>query len=58
MLIKAESDIIETAKDLCEKFTDKVASGKARSHETYTDCMALLRAIYEREDKNADKSGG
>jgi len=55
---KAETDIIEPAKALCEKFINKVETGRARSHVTYADCKALLKAIYRWEEKNADKSGG
>ena len=55
---KAEVDIIEMAKALCENFVNKVETGRARSHVTYADCNALLKAIYGREEKNADKSGG
>jgi len=58
MLIKTETNIIETAKALCEKFIDKVETGKARSRETYTDCQALLKMINEREEKYVNKSGG
>jgi len=58
MLIKADVDIIEMAKALCEKLVDKVETGRARSRVTYADCKALLKAIYGREEKNADKSGG
>lgn len=37
--------IIDEAKKLCEKFVDKVESGRARSKETYKECKALLRLI-------------
>jgi len=57
MLIKAGVDIITTAKALCEKFINKVETGKARSRETYADCKSLLKMINEREEKNANKSG-
>jgi len=58
MLIKTEVEIIETAKALCEKFINKVETGRAVSRVTYADCKALLKMINEREKKNADKSGG
>jgi hypothetical protein len=58
MLTKAGVDIIETAKALCEKFVDKVESGRARSKETYAECKELLNLIRKREEKNANKSGG
>ena len=57
MLIKAESDIIETAKALCEKFVDKVETGRARSKETYAECKELLNLTRKREEKHADKGG-
>ena len=37
--------IIEAAKALCEKFVNKVESGRARSKETYAECNALLQLI-------------
>jgi hypothetical protein len=43
---KQEEVIIE-AKKLCEKFIDKVESGKAKSVETYNDCKKLLELIEE-----------
>ncbi len=52
-----EINIIKTGKALCEKFVSKVETGKARSRVTYADCKALLKAIYDRENKNANKSG-
>ena len=55
---KTTTDIIEPAKKLCEKFINKVETGRARSRETYAECKTLLRAIYEREERDADKSGG
>ena len=58
MLIKAKDYISEMTKDLCKKFINKVETGRARSRETYAECKTLLRAIYEREEKYADKSGG
>lgn len=39
--------IIKRAKALCEKFINKVETGKARSHETYAECKALLKMINE-----------
>jgi hypothetical protein len=38
-------EIIKTAKALCEKFINKVETGRARSHETYAECKTLLRMI-------------
>lgn len=41
--------IIQTAKELCEKFINKVETGKARSRETYADCIELLKIINARQ---------
>lgn len=49
MPIKTEVEIIKTAKSLCEKFIIKVETGKARSHETYAECKALLKMIDEKD---------
>jgi len=40
-------EIIKTAKALCEKFINKVETGRARSHETYAECKVLLKMINE-----------
>jgi hypothetical protein len=37
--------VIEQAKTLCEKFVKKVDDGRARSVETYGECMELLNNI-------------
>lgn len=42
-----QEKIIKKAKALCEKFINKVETGKARSHETYAECKALLKMINE-----------
>ena len=39
--------IIKMAKVLCEKFINKVETGRARSCETYAECKALLKTINE-----------
>lgn len=54
---RQEVDIIEKAKALCQKFINKVLTGRARSRETYAECKALLKMINEREEKNVNKSG-
>ena len=38
-------DIIEEAEKLCKKFMKKVETGKARSKETYEECIHLLATI-------------
>ena len=43
----ANNKIIQQARALCEKFINKVESGRARSVETYTECINLLRLIDE-----------
>lgn len=45
--------IIKVAKALCEKFIDKVETGRARSIETYAECKALLKLINENEQADA-----
>lgn len=48
--------IIKTAKVLCEKFINKVETGRARSRETYAECLGLLQMINEcAEDTGMDK---
>ena len=37
--------IIEKAKELCEKFIGKVETGRAKSRETYAECLSLLEMI-------------
>lgn len=52
--------IVTAAKALCIKFVGKVRSGKARSTETYAECIALLEMINESEQdkaKNKQESG-
>lgn len=45
---KAMSEkIIKMAKVLCEKFINKVETGRARSRETYAECKELLKTIDE-----------
>ena len=50
--------IIKAAKALCEKFINKVETGRARSCETYAECKALLKMINEneQEEDNAKNS--
>ena len=43
--MKTEKQIIQQAKNLCEKFINKVENGKARSKETYQECKDLFRSI-------------
>ena len=45
-----EISVISTAKALCEKFVEKVETGRARSRETYSECKTLLKMIKEAED--------
>lgn len=50
--------IIQEAKELCEKFINKVETGRARSRETYADCIELLKIINANELSYAsDKEG-
>jgi hypothetical protein len=57
--MKTEKDIVEQAKALCQKFVDKVESGRARSVETYADCKALLGEInLWQQDKFESKEPG
>jgi hypothetical protein len=42
--------LIQLAKNLCEKFVNKVETGSARSKETYQDCKNFLSA-YEQFKK-------
>ena len=44
-----QEEIIKTAKALCEKFINKVETGRARSRETYAECKALLKMINKNE---------
>ena len=43
--------LTEKMRMLCQKFVDKVESGRARSKETYADCKAMLAALEELEGK-------
>ncbi len=45
-------EIINDARKLCRKFIDKVESGRARSVETYAECVNLLRKIEEYDKEN------
>jgi hypothetical protein len=45
-----EELIIYQAKDLCERFINKVNIGMARSRETYGQCKKLLEKIKEWEN--------
>jgi len=45
-----EITIIRTAKFLCQKFIDKVETGRAHSIETYAECKDLLSKIEEWEN--------
>ena len=50
--MKTERDkIIDQAEALCEKFIKKVRTGKARSKETYQECLALNERIQELKNK-------
>jgi len=51
--MKSEKELIEQAKALCEKFVNKVETGRARSVETHADCKAFLDDLksYESEIK-------
>ena len=40
--MKSDHELIKEAKALCQKFVNKVESGRARSVETYADCKAFL----------------
>ena len=54
-----EHKIIFQAEALCRKFVKKVQTGRARSKETYAECIDLLRNIegWKDEDrKRAEKS--
>ena len=44
-------EIIKEAKALCEKFINKVETGRAHSRETYAECKALLKLINENNQK-------
>ena len=46
--------IIQEAKKLCEKFINKVETGRARSKETYAECKELLKMINEKGDNDRD----
>ena len=47
--MSTEKEIIAAAKALCEKFIDKVESGRVKNVETYTECKSLLELIYKHE---------
>jgi hypothetical protein len=54
-----DEDIIETAKALCQKFINKVETGRAQSKETYQECKRLLYMIELHErGKKADENRG
>ena len=36
---------IEEARALCQKFVDKVDSGRAKSRETYSECQHFLETV-------------
>ena len=38
-------DILKDSRKLCTKFIDKVLTGRARSIETYNDCLQLMEKI-------------
>lgn len=45
-MVKIMSEqITEAARALCVKFINKVETGRARSRETYSECLALLEMI-------------
>jgi hypothetical protein len=46
-----ESQIEKSARDLCEKFINKVEKGHARSVETYAECKNLLELIHHKNDR-------
>lgn len=50
-----KDQIINEAKRLCEKFINKVESGRARSKETYTECKALLELISTNKAVHVDQ---
>lgn len=39
------------AKKLCEKFLNKVETGRARSVETYAECKNLLAKLNEKQNE-------
>lgn len=46
-LYSGEAKTVEMAKRLCQRFVDKVESGRAISKEIYSDCKKLLQRIGE-----------
>jgi len=57
-MMKTHKQVILEAEALAEKFVKKVRTGKARSVETYQECLALLESIEEwREIDNGDRRG-
>ena len=52
---KTTSEIIKTAKALCEKFINKVETGRAISNETYAECKTLLKMINENNKRKRIK---
>lgn len=49
-----KNHVIQTAKNLCEKFILKVETGRARSVETYNECKVLLAEIDLLPDEEED----
>lgn len=45
------SYVLRKTKRLCEKFINKVETGRARSKETYKECKELLELINKLEMK-------
>lgn len=39
------ADLLDQAKAICNKFVEKVRTGRARSVETYSDCEQFLEAL-------------
>lgn len=57
MLIKGQKQINKEARALCEKFINKVETGRARSVETYAECKSLLALMGRVEERYVIKSG-
>jgi hypothetical protein len=42
---REKDEIVQEAENLCNKFINKVRTGRARSRETYADCLHLSERI-------------
>lgn len=51
-----KDDVIQEAKELCEKFIGKVDTGRARSKETYRECKHLLATIEIQKEEAKNNS--